>query len=650
MRKFLYISKLENQEPYKKEKPYNMSKIRVLSDQLTNKIAAGEVVERPASMVKELVENAIDAKATEIIVVVRNGGKTLCEVVDNGEGMSKDDLLLAFERYATSKIHSTEDLGCIKSLGFRGEALASIASVARVRAISTEKGADVGYRLNIEGGNFKSIEPYTPKEGTTISIKNLFFNMPGRRKFLKSRDVEFRHIVTVIKKFSMIYPRIKFVLIHNDREVLNLRSENLKSRIGSLFSKEYIKNLIPFNYERGPVSAQGFIGNLNLVRASRGEQFFYVNDRFITDRLMNHAIASGFSSLLSRGEYPFYTIHLTMPPEMVDVNVHPRKMEVKFSDQNMVYRFLKESTIDALANIKNSIPDLPSFSPEHYYSPKPERTEPLQQRPSDRENNQNQQPDLSQNSTTHEASTPTTPRSNRVRIPTHSGNQEGLHFTFTRKEGEEPWRERAERFTSRNALQQQEDINSYTPQVKVYQIHNKYLISQVKSGMVIIDQHVAHERILYEEALHSMEKENWRAQQLLFPQVVELSVDDFSLLLEILPYMEKLGFRAREFGKNTIAVEAVPAGMKWGDEGKVIKNILDHYREYGEKDTDIQSKVAAAYSCKAAIKAGDKLSEEEMQNLVDRLFATHDPYFCPHGRPIIVNMTLDEIDKRFERK
>ncbi len=193
-------------------------------------------------------------------------------------------------------------------------------------------------------------------------------------------------------------------------------------------------------------------------------------------------------------------------------------------------------------------------------------------------------------------------------------------------------------------------MNSFSPQVKVHQIHNKYLISQVKSGMVIIDQHVAHERILFEEALNSMEKENWKAQQLLFPQVVELSLDDFSIILEILPYLEKLGFRVKEFGKNTIAVEAVPAGMKWGDEGKVIKNIIDYYKEYGVKNTDIQSKVAAAYSCKAAIKAGDKLNEEEMQNLVDRLFATQNPYFCPHGRPIIVNMTLDEIDKRFERK
>ncbi len=277
-----------------------MSKIKILSDQLTNKIAAGEVVERPASMVKELVENSIDAGATEIIVIIRNGGKTLCEIVDNGEGMSKDDLLLSFERYATSKIRNVEDLMSIRSLGFRGEALASIASVSRVTAISTLKGSNVGHKLNIEAGNFRSIEPYTPKEGTTISIKSLFFNMPGRRKFLKSKNVEIRHIITVIKKFSMIYSRIKFVLIHDDREILNLRSENLKSRIGNLFSKDYIENIIPFDYEKGSISAHGFLGNLNLVRATRGEQFFYVNNRFITDRLMNHAITSGFSSLNKR--------------------------------------------------------------------------------------------------------------------------------------------------------------------------------------------------------------------------------------------------------------------------------------------------------------------------------------------------------------
>ena len=617
-----------------------MSKIKILSDHLTNKIAAGEVVTRPSSLIKELVENSIDSGASEIIVVIRNGGKLLCEVVDNGEGMSKDDLLLAFERYATSKIKTIDDLIKIQTLGFRGEALASIAAVSRVNAISTFKGKDIGHELTIEGGIFKKIIPHNPKAGTTISVKNLFYNIPARKKFLKSKDVEFRHIVDVIRKFSMIYPRIKFVLIHNDREVFNLRSESLKERIGNLFSKEYPPNLIPFNYKEGALEVNGYIGNLNLVRARRGEQFFYVNNRFITDRLMNHAITSGYSSLLSRGEFPFYCLHISLPPELIDVNVHPQKMEVKFSDQNKVYNFLKSSTTRSLKEITSSAPDLASFSPEHYYSPSPVPSS---------INNENILPnsvDQSKNNVQNNFTQKMNiPSYSKVEIPK---KQEEIPIHYTKKVDDKKWIERAQRFQKQT--NEQQNSENFSLDVKVYQIHNKYLISQVKSGMVIIDQHVAHERILYEEALLSMEKEPLSAQQLLFPQIIELSITDFSTLLEILPYLEKLGFQIKEFGKNTVAVEAVPAGMKWGDEGKVIKDILDYYLEYGKKDTDMQNKIAASYSCKAAIKAGDKLSDQEMHNLVDRLFATQNPYFCPHGRPIVVNLTLDELDKRFERK
>ncbi len=438
----------------------------------------------------------------------------------------------------------------------------------------------------------------------------------------------------------MIYPRIKFVLIHNDREVFNLRSESLKERIGNLFSKEYPPNLIPFNYKEGALEVNGYIGNLNLVRARRGEQFFYVNNRFITDRLMNHAITSGYSSLLSRGEFPFYCLHISLPPELIDVNVHPQKMEVKFSDQNKVYNFLKSSTTRSLKEITSSAPDLASFSPEHYYSPSPVPSS---------INNENILPnsvDQSKNNVQNNFTQKMNiPSYSKVEIPK---KQEEIPIHYTKKVDDKKWIERAQRFQKQT--NEQQNSENFSLDVKVYQIHNKYLISQVKSGMVIIDQHVAHERILYEEALLSMEKEPLSAQQLLFPQIIELSITDFSTLLEILPYLEKLGFQIKEFGKNTVAVEAVPAGMKWGDEGKVIKDILDYYLEYGKKDTDMQNKIAASYSCKAAIKAGDKLSDQEMHNLVDRLFATQNPYFCPHGRPIVVNLTLDELDKRFERK
>lgn len=612
-----------------------MSKIKILSDQLTNKIAAGEVVQRPASLVKELVENSLDAGASEITVVIKNDGRTLCQVVDNGEGMSKDDLLLAFERYATSKIATAEDLTAIRTLGFRGEALASIAAVSIVNAVSAEKGADSGYELRIEGGSFREIKPAAALPGTNISVKNLFYNVPARRKFLKSREVEFRHIVDIIRKFSMIHPQVLFVLIHNDREVLRLRPETLLDRIVNLYSGEYRENLIKINESRNDVKLSGYIGNLNLVRARRGDQYLFVNQRFVSDRLMNYAISSVYSSLISRSEYPFYCLHLELDPMMVDVNVHPTKMEVKFREQNRIYRFLEESVRAGLQEIMHVIPDLTRFAPEHYYSAGPavKQADRPEREPVSGQDSEKRQ--LTQSEDEFSAvSGIQTDRQTEIRLPS------------VRRSTDEQWSDRAKRFIEQGLPESQTD---YRPDVPLYQLHHKYIITQVKSGLVIIDQHVAHERILYENAIRAMSEHPWRAQQLLFPEIIELSVTDFSLLLEVLPFLEKIGFSLREFGKNTVALEAVPAGMTWGHESTIIKDILDHYQEYGTKDASIQHKVAASYSCKAAIKSGDKLTQEEMRNLVDNLFATTNPYFCPHGRPIIVNLTLKELDKRFER-
>jgi len=614
-----------------------MSEIKILSDKLTNKIAAGEVVQRPASLVKELVENSLDANSGEIIVRIKNGGKTLCEVTDNGKGMSKDDLLLAFERYATSKISTVDDLKNIRSLGFRGEALASIGSVAKVDALSTREGADNGHILRIRGGKFVDIKPAPPQPGSQISVRNLFYNVPARRKFLKSKNVEFRHIVKIMRKFSLINPRVKFKLVHNGREVFNLKSERLENRIIHLFSSEYKGNLIKIDSVRGSWELTGYLGNLNLIRARReGQQFLYVNGRSITDKYMSHAILSGYSSLISRGEFPFYCLNLKIPPEEVDVNVHPSKMEVKFTYRKKLYRFIKDTIKDKVKTLKNDLPEFGSFSPEEYYS-EPKVKKPEKQHSTSPKN---------QNENENQVSRRSTKQGER---PEKKSRQTNIPLHFTRKVDSNKWNQRAERFSRKRKQEGQKQEQDFKPDVNVFQVHKKYIISQIESGIVIIDQHVAHERILYEEALKAMERGAGSAQQLLFPQVVELSVDDYSILLDILPYLEKLGFRAKKFGKNSIGVEAVPAGMRIGDEGKAIKNILDQYQEYGTKDTDIQQKVAAAYACKAAIKAGDVLEEEEMRSLVDRLFATEDPLFCPHGRPIIVNLSLKELDKRFER-
>lgn len=613
-----------------------MSEIKILSEELTNKIAAGEVVQRPASLVKELVENSLDAGADEIIVRIKNGGKTLCEVTDDGKGMSKDDLLLAFERYATSKISAVEDLNNIRSLGFRGEALASIGSVAKVDALSTPQDSEAGHILRIRGGKFIDIKPAPPKPGTQISVRNLFYNVPARRKFLKSKNVEFRHIVKIMRKFSLIHPDVEFQLVHNGREVINLKKEKLRNRIIHLFSSDYKNNLIEINSVRGSWELDGYLGNLNLIRARRdGQQFLYVNGRSISDKYMSHAVLSGYSSLVSRGEYPFYCLNLKVPPEEIDVNVHPSKMEVKFTYRKKVYRFIKDTIKKAVQSLKNDLPNFGTFSPDEYYS-EPTISKPKQQhRSSQQENKPEQQKGTSPSS-----------------LQTESGKQkpqsEQTSLHFTQKVDSKKWTKRAERF-SQKRKEKEQSREHYQPDVKVFQVHKKYIISQIESGIVIIDQHVAHERILYEEALNSLERGTGSAQQLLFPQTVDLSVDDYSLLLDILPYLEKLGFRAKKFGKNTIAIEAVPAGMRIGDEARAMKKIIDHYQEFGTKETDIQEKVAAAYACKAAIKAGDPLEEEEMRNLVDRLFATEDPLFCPHGRPVIVNLSLKELDKRFER-
>jgi len=590
-----------------------LSKIRILPETLTNKIAAGEVVQRPASVVKELMENSIDAEARTITVIIKNGGKSLIQVVDDGNGMDRDDLLLAFERYATSKIKDENDLSRISTLGFRGEALASIASVSIVDAVSGVKGDMEAYELKIVGGEFKDIRPHSNIGGTSISIRNLFFNVPARRKFLKSAEIELKNIIDIFRKFALAYPEKSFVLIHNDREIYNLRPSDLADRIAELYSPEYRKNIVEVFGEERELSISGFIGNLNLIRPRRGEQTFFVNRRYVSNRTLSNAVISAYRSVISGDEYPFYCLNLMIPPDKVDVNVHPAKMEVKFREDYRVFQFVKISIGKYVEEVKKSIPGFDKPRIWEYYETKKESGGFAEEK------------DRERKVTAEIARLKLEDADNRSQV----------------------WKERAKKFS-----EHLKEESSVPPGVgiPVFQFAERYIITQVKSGLVIIDQHVAHERILYEAALKAVTQGSWKPQQLLFPQVIELSAEDFSVLLEILPYLNKIGFRMREFGRNTIVVDAVPAGMRWGRESTIIKEIIDTYVEYRKHESSAVKSVAASYACKAAIKAGDKLTEEEMINLVDRLFTTSNPYFCPHGRPIIVNLSLDEIDKRFKRK
>ena len=599
-----------------------MGKIKVLSDDLISKIAAGEIVERPASAVKELIENSIDANATRIKVVIINGGKSMIQVIDNGDGMTEDDALLALERHATSKINSYNDLVGVMSLGFRGEALPSISSISRFEIITSPAKANNGTKIVVAGGSIRSVSPSEAIEGTSITVKNLFYATAARRKFLKSVQVEYRHILEAVKRFALGYPEIEFQFYNGEKKVFHTKISDMEERIATTFSREYIPKIMEISGSGKSVQVSGFIGDLKLLRRSRGEQYLYLNRRYIKDRKMSSAVFKGYGDLIGRGEFPFFVLNLTTDPKSVDVNVHPSKMEAKFKNEWDVYETIKNSVHEAVHPASEQMTD--AFKPVY-----------------------SEQIKLAEETKSHHNSTiipflPSRPALNKS-IPI----DDFVHRSDLISEKNEGFAPAAKTYTDTFP---ELESNTLSPDRIVWQIHNKYIISQVKSGLTIIDQHVAHERILYEKALHSLEKGGGQSQQLLFPHKVELSPEDYSILLEILVFMNQIGFEIIEFGERTILIQAVPADIKAGTEGKVLREIIDNFRETNGKEIPAHKALAASFACKAAVKAGEKLTHEEMISLIERLFTTEYPYFCPHGRPVIINLTLDELDKRFERK
>ena len=578
-----------------------MKPILSLPEDLRNKISAGEVIERPASVVKELLENSIDAGATEITVVVEKGGHQLIQVRDNGHGITADGLAQAFLRYTTSKISKVDDLFKIRTLGFRGEALASIASVSEIN-VSSSVDESAGYQMDLVNGVTDAIKAAPPIGGTEITVRNLFYNTPARKKFLKSATTEFRKIVKMLRRFGLEFPEVSFQLMHNDKTILNLTPENLEERIIALTDPSYRDQLLPVNMIKGDYNISGFVGTLNLVRGRPGEQYLFVNRRFIQNRLLNSAVYAAYESLVKRGEYPFSLLNLVLPPDQLDVNVHPRKIEVRFTDEWRIYHVVKSAVREALASILATIPSFEQHVGQMVTFGK------------EIDPNQRQEP---------------------------------LWFTPAKQSESGADLQRAKEYVS-NLADQKEEATAIEGSI-MWQVHDKYIISQINSGLVIIDQHVAHERVLFEDALLAFDSTPLSAQTLLFSEILEFSTDEYSVLLDILPYLEKLGFRMKENGQNKILLEAIPSDMGWGNENSVIRNIIDHYVTNREKSSSYVENLAASFACHAAVKAGDSLTIEEMQVLVNRLFSTKHPYYCPHGRPIIVQLSLEELDQRFER-
>ncbi|MBT4154847.1 MAG: DNA mismatch repair endonuclease MutL, partial [Candidatus Marinimicrobia bacterium] len=543
--------------------------IKALSEDLRNKISAGEVVERPASVVKELIENSIDAGSTEVSVVVEKGGHQTIQVRDNGHGMTPDQLPSSILRYHTSKIATLDDLFSINTLGFRGEALASIASVSEMSILSSN-GTGEGAELPIIDGQAGDILPAAQIGGTEITIRNLFYNTPARKKFLKTPRTELRKIVDVVRRFGLAFPEISFKLMSDDRLIFHVQAENLEDRIDNMLDPTYSRNLLPLNLVKGDYAFSGFVGNLNLVRSRPGEQYLFLNRRFIKDRLMNTAVYGAYESLVKRGEYPFFVINLILPTDQVDVNVHPMKTEVRFKDEWRVFHVLKAGVNDALRTVLDTVPGFnQSFE-------------------SSSQANFGNTPFLGQSFRPPAETIPTNP------------NQSDMDFLNPKPiQPAQVNLERAKDYASKLAGAPTDAPDTISTE-NIWQIHKKYIVSEINSGLVMIDQHVAHERVLYEEAIKAFESTSMASQTMLFPEVLEFSPDDFDGLLDVLPYLEKIGFKIRKQDETSIRIEAIPSEMALGNERTVIREILDNFLKEQKQYSSFQEGLAAMFACKAA--------------------------------------------------
>lgn len=601
--------------------------IHILPDDLASKIAAGEVIQRPASVVKEAVENAIDAGARTIVVTIKESGKAFIQVADNGSGMTSSDLDVAFERHATSKIETYDDLERIQTLGFRGEALASVAAVAQVEIKTRPSGVDVGMRMKIEGGERHAPEPHGMEPGTTLTVKNIFYNTPARRNFLKTNATEFKHIMDTVQRAALANPEIAFTFISDDDTVFAVEPSDLYTRIRELFGEELSEGLMKCNQETDYLTVYGFFAKPEYSRRTRNEQFLFLNRRYIINRSINHAVYRAYEHLLIKGSYPFYVLFIDVDPSRIDVNIHPSKLEAKFDDERSVYGIVTSVVRKTLAE-NDMVPSLsmsdPGGAEGRHYTNHDRHRSPLQM--------------LRVNPQTGEI------------IEERDGGEQttsGLNL-FQRESFKSPQRmtdDSGERHPGEDIHRRESNAESGL----IYQLHNKYILAQIRSGLMIIDQHVAHERILYERALKRFTTQNPASQQLLFPETVELGHADVELIKEIQPFLITLGFDLKLFSKNTIVVEGIPADVRPGYEHHILQKVIAEYRSNMNGQIDVRDNLAKSFSCKTAIKSGDALTDEEMRSLIDQLFATEMPYVCPHGRPVVIKLTVDELDKKFGR-
>lgn len=596
------------------------STIQILPDTLINKIAAGEVVERPASVVKELVENALDAGATDIAVDAEQAGRRLIRISDNGGGMSREDARIAFERHATSKISSEQDLEQITTMGFRGEALSSIASVAQVRLLTAQQGAAAGTLIEIDGGVVKTVAEAAAAPGTIIEVNHLFYNTPARLKFLKSPSTELSHIIDAVSHQAMAHPAVRFRLTHDTKSLLDLPSTaSLHDRAFQVFGRELSDNLREFYGTREPVRVFGLIGQPNYSRADKSYQEFYVNKRYVRNPALSHALYQAYSDLLMRDRHPAGFIFLELAPSLVDVNVHPAKAEVRFRNQSQIHDLVREVIREALCRS----PAAPELSPDRTASSGGGVREAVA--------------DYLVSSTG----------------PDCRAKAQSPHFFGRRKSDLTANLPLPHDAAPSETVEPMAAFPSFEKEVliPVAQVHNSYIVAQFADGMALIDQHAAHERVLFERLQNQHRLGTVAVQDLLLPIQVELSSSERERLQDHLQELRDMGFVIEAFGGGTFLIKAVPALVVGGDYKQLFFDILDEIKVHGKngKIESLRNDILSVLACHPAIKVHRRLSLREMEDLIRNLFSCRMPHSCPHGRPTVVRFSIDEIRKMFKR-
>jgi DNA mismatch repair protein MutL len=610
--------------------------IQLLPDSVANQIAAGEVIQRPASVVKELVENALDSGADEVTIHIKDAGKTLIQITDNGCGMSPTDARMAFERHATSKINSANDLFCIRTMGFRGEALASIAAIADVELRTKRMEDEVGTLIHIIGSEVKTQEPVACSNGTTITVKNLFYNVPARRKFLKANTTELKHIISEIQRMALPNPDIRFSFFHNNSSLYELGKSNLRRRIADIFGKSINQSLVPVEEETSLVNISGYVGQPKYARKTMGEQFFFVNKRYMRHPWFHKAVMQAYEKLLPADSFPSYFLFLEIDPAAIDINVHPTKTEIKFEDDRAIWQVIFAAVRESLGK-HNVVPSIDFDQSGNIDIPVRSK-----------ETGEIQYPEIKVNRDYNPFETEKTPS---FKLPKSAKTEKS---NLTRWE---------DLYQGAQLILRSEDETSPAPgflesvkssegisRKKILQLKQKYILSPVKSGLMVIDQKRAHERILFEQFMEVLKSDSVASQQQLFPQTIELDAGDAELLKNILDDLHALGFDIREFGKNTFIINGTPGVLDVSSPEIIVEKLLEEYKNSPvNAKAKAKQQVAISLAKASALDYGTELKQEEIDHLIDNLFACATPNYSPEGKKVLTIIPLEDIEKSFNK-